>query len=630
MTLKLRLALVAALAALGASLSTTALAHDGKPHNARDLLFTWGLDPIVIVSLALSAWLYFRGLTRLWREAGQGHGIRRWEAAVFAGGWFALFVALVSPLHPLGEVLFSAHMTQHELLMLVAAPLVVLGRPLVAFLWALPIGWSRKLGQWTRLHWFQRGWRSITLPLTAWAIHAAALWIWHVPVLFQATLRSDLMHTLQHVCFLGSALLFWWALFHGSRNAAGYGAAALYVFTTSIHSGVLGALITFAGNLIYPAYAGSTAAWGLTPLEDQQLGGLIMWVPAGLVYIIAGLALCAGWLRESDRALQQTLIVLICVLVFTGCARMPSGPRAFVSNERDGTVTVIDTKTDRVVSTINVGARPRGIRTSPDGKLVYVALSFSSQQTPGTINKVAAIDAATGKVVGQYDAGTDPEQFAISADGRRLFISNEDAGTASILDTESGKIVSTVIVGIEPEGVTISPDGRWVYVTAETSNSVSVIDTQKNEVVATFMVGARPRDVAFSPDSSRAYVTAELGRTVSVIDTKTHAVIRIIDLPPGDNVKPMGVVVSNDGAKIYVANGRANNISVIDARTDAVLATIPAGTRVWGLGLTRDGKKLYAANGISNDVSVIDTATNSVVATVRAGEGPWGVAIVEF
>ncbi len=613
-----------------AAIPMTALAHEGKPHNAHDLLFSWGLDPVVIASLALSAWLYFRGLRRLWREAGHGRGIRRWEAAVFAGGWFALFVALVSPLHPLGEVLFSAHMTQHELLMLIAAPLVVLGRPLVAFLWAIPVDWSRTMGQWTKVRWFQRGWRSITLPLTAWAIHAAALWIWHVPVLFQATLRSDLVHTFQHVSFLGSALLFWWALFHGPRSAAGYGAAALYVFTTSIHSGVLGALITFAGTIIYPAYAGSTASWGLTPLEDQQLGGLIMWVPAGVVYIIAGLALCAGWLRESDRALQQTLILLICVLVFTGCTRVPSGPRAFVSNERDGTVTVIDTKTDRVVSTINVGARARGIRTSPDGKIVYVALSFSSQQTPGTINKVAAIDAGIGKVVAQYDAGTDPEQFAISADGRRLFISNEDVGTASIVDTQSGKILSTVIVGIEPEGVTISPDGRWVYVTAETSNSVSVIDTGTNEVVATFMVGARPRDVAFSPDSAHAYVTAELGRTLSVVDTKTHSVVRTIDLPQKDGVKPMGVVVSNDGTKIYVANGRANSVSVIDARTDELLATIPVGNRVWGLALTRDGKKLYAANGISNDVSVIDTATNSVVATVGAGEGPWGVAIVEF
>ena len=612
------------------SLPAIVFAHEGKPHNAHDLLFTWGLDPLVIASLALSGWLYWRGVRHLWREAGAGRGIRRWEAAVFAGGWLALFISLVSPLHPLGEMLFSAHMTQHELLMLVAAPLIALGRPLVAFLWAIPVDWSRRLGQWTRVRWFQRSWRFITLPLAAWTIHAVALWIWHVPFLFQATLRSDLVHTLQHVCFLGSALLFWWALIHGPRGAMGYGVAALYVFTTSVHSGVLGALITFANRIIYPAYAGSTASWGLTPLEDQQLGGLIMWVPAGLVYIIAGLALCAGWLRESERGLQHTLMLLIVVvLVFAGCTtHATSGPRAYVSNERDGTVTVINTQTDRVVTTIDVGARPRGIRSSPDGKLVYVALSFSSQQTPGTINKIAAIDTTTGKVVAKYDAGTDPEQFAVSADGGRLFISNEDTGTASIVDTASGKVVSTVVVGIEPEGVTISPDGRWVYVTAETSNTVSVIDTASNDVVATFMVGARPRDAAFSPDGSRAYVTAELGRTLSVIDTQTHSVIRTIDLAHADGVKPMGVVVSNDGEKLYVANGRANSVSVIDASSGKLLTTIAVGQRVWGLALTHDGRKLYAANGLSNDVSVIDTGTNAVVATISAGDGPWGIAIL--
>ncbi|HEU4433566.1 MAG TPA: cytochrome c oxidase assembly protein, partial [Pyrinomonadaceae bacterium] len=500
---------------LMALMSTTVVAHEGQPHHPRDLFFTWGLDPVVIASLALSGWLYFRGLRRMWSEAGRGRGIRGWEAAAFAAGWFALFVALVSPLHPLGEVLFSAHMTQHELLMLVAAPLIVLGRPVVAFLWSMPVVWSRRIGQSTKARWFQRSWKSITMPLTAWVIHAAALWIWHVPFLFQATLRSDLVHTLQHVCFLGSALLFWWALIHGPQGALGYGAAALYVFTTSVHSGVLGALITFAGTVIYPAYLHSTASWGLTPLEDQQLGGLIMWVPAGAVYVVAGLALCAGWLRESDRRIGQTLMLLISVSLFLGCARAPSGPLAYVSNERDGTVTVIDTNTDRVVSTIHVGARPRGIRASPDGKRIYVAISFSSQQTPGTINKIAAIDRDTGKVVAQYDAGPDPEQFAVSNDGKRLFISNEDAGTASIVDTSSGKVVSTVVVGIEPEGVTISPDGRWVYVTAETSNTVSVIDTESNEVVSTFMVGARPRDAAFSPDGTRAYVTAELGRSLS-------------------------------------------------------------------------------------------------------------------
>jgi putative membrane protein len=278
-----------------------ASAHDGKPHELGDLVYTWGLDPLVVAALALSGWLYLRGVRRLWRGAGSGCGIRRWEASSYAAGWLTLFVALVSPLHPLGEVLFSAHMTQHELMMLVAAPLVVLGRPVVAFLWALPVARARQVGGWGRVPWFQRAWRALTNPLAAWAIHAVTLWVWHVPALFQATLRSDLVHTLQHVFFLGSALLFWWALVHGPQGVMGYGAGVLYLFTTSVHSGVLGALITFAHKVLYPAYKETTQSWGLTALEDQQLGGLIMWVPAGLVYIVAGLALYAGWMRESER-----------------------------------------------------------------------------------------------------------------------------------------------------------------------------------------------------------------------------------------------------------------------------------------------------------------------------------------
>ncbi|MDT4968314.1 MAG: putative rane protein [Acidobacteriota bacterium] len=285
--------------------ASSVLGHEGKPHHASDLIYTWGLDPLVIGSLVLSGWLYLRGVRRLWTEAGRGRGIKRWEAAAYASGWLALFIALVSPLHPMGEVLFSAHMTQHELLMLVAAPLLVLGRPLIAFLWALPMNWSRRLGRRTKVVWFRSSWQTITTPMMAWALHAVALWIWHVPFLFQATLQSAAVHTLQHVCFLGSALLFWWALIHGPRGAMGYGAAALYVFSTSVHSGLLGAFITFAGKLLYPAYGQTTASWGLTPLEDQQLGGLIMWVPAGVVYIIAGVALCAGWLRESERRLSR-------------------------------------------------------------------------------------------------------------------------------------------------------------------------------------------------------------------------------------------------------------------------------------------------------------------------------------
>jgi putative membrane protein len=284
-----------------------AFLHEGKPHNWHDLWRTWGWEPVVLTSLALSAYLYVRGVRALWREAATGRGARRRrEAACFAGGWLALFVALVSPLHPWGRVLFSAHMTQHEVLMLVAAPLFVLSRPLVPLLWALPVGWARKVGGWGKLSAVQAVWRALTNPLVAWAVHAVALWVWHVPVLFDATISSELAHTLQHLSFFLSALLFWWALVQGRQGLMGYGAATLYMFTTSLHSGLLGALITFATNVWYPAYLTTTQTWGLTPLEDQQLGGLIMWIPAGLVYIVAGLMLFAGWLRESEaRALKR-------------------------------------------------------------------------------------------------------------------------------------------------------------------------------------------------------------------------------------------------------------------------------------------------------------------------------------
>jgi putative membrane protein len=280
--------------------------HGSQPHNWHDLVRAWSFEPLVVTSLILTGLLFTIGLYRL-----KGRSIRTWEALCFAGGWLALFIALVSPVHAWGRVLFSAHMSQHEILMLVAAPLLVLGRPLIAFLWALPLNWSRSLGNIAKASWINRVWRTLTIPLVAWLVHAVALWTWHIPTLFEATLYSDTVHTLQHLSFLLSALLFWWALIHGPQGAMGYGAAVLYLFTTSVHSGALGALLTVAGSVWYPTYAPLTASWGLTPLEDQQLGGLIMWIPASLVYVIAGLALFAGWLREADlRATRRERLEL--------------------------------------------------------------------------------------------------------------------------------------------------------------------------------------------------------------------------------------------------------------------------------------------------------------------------------
>ncbi|MFL5328521.1 MAG: cytochrome c oxidase assembly protein [Gemmataceae bacterium] len=286
------------------------LAHVTAPHgsapsaprNWHELWRTWGTEPGVVIPLFLSAILYIRGVRRLWRERA-GQGVRKWEVACFAGGWLALFIALVSPLHPWGSALFSAHMTQHEILMLVTAPLLVLSRPLVAFLKALPARWSLALSSWTKAQWWQTTWGYLVHPLVAWVIHVTILWAWHLPSLYQATLHDEFIHALQHLSFLFSALLFWWALIQGRTAALRYGVAVLYVFTSALQSGLLGALITFAHTVWYPAYEETAPAWGLTPLEDQQLGGLIMWVPACAMYIVAGLALFAGWMRTSeDRA----------------------------------------------------------------------------------------------------------------------------------------------------------------------------------------------------------------------------------------------------------------------------------------------------------------------------------------
>ena len=259
----------------------------------------WSFDPAIVVSLAAAAAGYAVGVRRVWRAAGVGYGIRRGEAVVFAAGWATLVVALVSPLDALSEALFSAHMVQHELLMIVAAPLIVIGSPGVAFAWLLPAHRRRAFYDTVRRRPMLSMWAAITAPATVWLLHALALWIWHLPVLYEAALASDAVHAAQHVCFFGTAALFWWGLAHGRYGRLGYGAAVVYVFATGVHSGVLGALLTFSPRVWYPAYAATSRAWGLTPLEDQQLAGLVMWVPAGVIFLVVGLAFFAAWLRES-------------------------------------------------------------------------------------------------------------------------------------------------------------------------------------------------------------------------------------------------------------------------------------------------------------------------------------------
>ena len=290
---------VASVALASAALPAVARAHAGQPIAPHDIWSAWTWSLAITVPLAATLVLYALGVRTLWRRAGTGRGVRTTEAGAFFVGWLALAVALVSPLHAMGESLFSAHMAQHELLMTIAAPLLVLGRPIVPALFALSPAARRRVTAVTGSGWFRAAWARLTRPGVAWTLHAIAIWGWHIPAAYDATLDSELLHALQHLSFLGTALLFWWTVLRPAWSTRGLGLISL--FTTMLHTGALGAILAVSPRIFYPAYATTTQPWGMTPLDDQQLGGLIMWIPGGIAYLVAALAMLAGSLRESER-----------------------------------------------------------------------------------------------------------------------------------------------------------------------------------------------------------------------------------------------------------------------------------------------------------------------------------------
>lgn len=280
--------------------ASEALADVGVRITPQNWHVTWSLDPVVVTGLFVVGALYWSGMRCLRTATASPRKFGR-EAFAFASGWLLLVVALVSPLDPLGGVLFAAHMTQHEVLMVAAAPLLALGRPTLVWWWSLPRPFARRLSEIVAPTLRSGLLRALQHPFAAWLAHALAIWVWHIPRLYESTLDGWLVHVFQHVCFLGTAVWFWQAVFRSPRRRAHLGVAVAYLFTTAMHTGALGALITFAGKPWYPRYTETAAAWGLTGMEDQQLGGVIMWVPSGLSYVIAALAIFAAWLRDSPE-----------------------------------------------------------------------------------------------------------------------------------------------------------------------------------------------------------------------------------------------------------------------------------------------------------------------------------------
>lgn len=284
------------LAALLTIIASDAAAHEAGVGPESSWSFFVAAPPLALAALA-----YGVGMSRLWAASGLGRTVHLRRAACFAAGWLSLAFALLSPLERIAAELFTAHMIEHEILMVVAAPLLVLSRPLVPVLWSLPRRARLAAGKALRSRALLAPLRKATGPLSATALHATALWLWHAPGLYEVALINQSVHWLQHFSFLSTALLFWWAMLFG-RGRETHGVSIFYLFATTLHSGFLGILLSLARTPLYPTQGFAAAEWGLSPLEDQQLAGLIMWVPGGMIYLAAALTLAALWIGDSSAS----------------------------------------------------------------------------------------------------------------------------------------------------------------------------------------------------------------------------------------------------------------------------------------------------------------------------------------
>ncbi|MBK6698422.1 MAG: beta-propeller fold lactonase family protein [Saprospiraceae bacterium] len=283
---------------------------------------------------------------------------------------------------------------------------------------------------------------------------------------------------------------------------------------------------------------------------------------------------------------------------------------AYIPNAGSDDVSVINTISNTVVSTILVGDAPAGVSVSADGTRAYISNYLS--------DNVSVINTLTNTVVATITVGDGPRGVSISPDGTRLYVTNFSSSNVSVINTGTNIIDATIPIVGGPEGVSVSPDGTKAYITS--FNSVSVINTGTNTVVATIPVGVYPQGVSVSPDGTLVYVTSSGANNVSVINTGTNIVVATI--PVG--LFPVGVTVSPDGTKAYIANFASDNITVINTSTNTVVTTIIVGSGPRGVSISPDGTNVYITNYYSNNLSVINTITNAVLTTIQVGTNPGG------
>jgi putative membrane protein len=278
-------------------MSTAAVAAPG--------FWDWSLDPplVVVIDLAILYWL---GDRRTFAPA-RTRAERRWRSASFYAGLAVLAIALSSPLEPLSEQLFWAHMVQHVLLLVVAPPLIVLARPWIRLWRSLPLGPRRSLAgsiaQGENMEWLRRLSRFLGDPLPSFVLFSGVLAAWHVPALFDATLRSGALHALEHTLFFLTALLFWKQVIDSPPLRASLGDAqrVAYLVGAMVVGWILAIVLAMAPQPLYGFYAHEASRpGGISALADQQLAAGIMWVPGSIAFVIVIFAYVHRWLQTPE------------------------------------------------------------------------------------------------------------------------------------------------------------------------------------------------------------------------------------------------------------------------------------------------------------------------------------------
>lgn len=322
--------------------------------------------------------------------------------------------------------------------------------------------------------------------------------------------------------------------------------------------------------------------------------------------------------KTSRNSLQLCCVLALCATALA--APRPAAAYAYVGNQANGTVSVIDTSTDTVVRTLpasgKIGAKIQAVVADRSERHVFAVDALG--------NDLVEVDARSGRVLKRIPVGHAPEGASLSPSGETISVCVEEDNAVALVDVATARVTHVIHTqGVNPEHCEFSSDGRWMMTGNENSGDVDVIDLAKDRSVARLATAGHPRGVAWLPGRMIAYVAQESANGVNVVDAAHLRVLRFIPTA----LRAAGAIAAPDGKTVFVSNGGAGTVSAIDTASDRIVATIPVGKRPWNMAITHSGAKLYVANGRSNSVSVIDARKLVLLKTIPVGGLPWGVSI---